>query len=367
VTPTVVASFRDAFERTRRVVGPRSFLARLDQPGHTVGMGYDRIRAELDQELGELPPTTRREAGASDPLLALQATAGNRAVAQALGATSRRRSGSASRYSTTDSTLANVASLFGLGAGVTSMTGAVAFSSSGFAARVAKPLTFTRTGADLEVASQTYTATGSVTASGPAARVGDYEIGFLQTVFESTRNFYYQPPGHTPGVLEQLLPLFFSDRKKVSDTLSQTPVRDGDAGQVPWYGPETVDQFAATDPSTKSSTMSDTPSSTQPWKVGTGPDEQHLVRTDGRDRFRSWLAVKDKSSAAVIPLNYADWEVNYAASVAVNAGSPAASVVTADPASGAKVLGTGDGSGGVWPLHEDPVANDVAVEERSTW
>ncbi|WP_285689021.1 hypothetical protein [Actinoplanes sp. NBRC 103695] len=343
-------------------------LARLDLDGHTDRMGSHRVRAELDDEL--LTAASERgdpPASASRALLALQGTAGNRAVAQALGASSSRRSGDAARYSTTDSAIANAASVIGLGAGAASLTGAVTFTSSGFAATVANPLAFTKNGADLRVASQRYRATGSVTATGPAARIGDYEIGFLQTVFESTRNFYYEPPGHTPGLFEQLLPQIFSDRKKVSDTLSAIPVRDGDAGQVPWYGPETVDQFAATDPSTKVSTMSDTPSSTQPWKLGSGADEQHLVRTDGRDRFRSWLAVKDKNSDTAIPLSYADWEVGYGTTVTVNPGSPAASVVTADPASGAKVTGTGDGSGGIWPLHEDPVANDVATEEHSTW
>ena len=336
-------------------------------------MSYDRTRADLERDLdGAAPPTVAERraslATAGQAILALQATAGNRAVAQLLGATSRRRpAGKTGRYTTTDSMISNAASLIGLGSGAAALTGAVTFQSSGFSATVAKPLTITKTGTDVEVSSQTYTAGGSVTATGPAARIGDYEIGFLQTVYESTRNFYYEPPGHTPGLLEQLVPALFSDRKKVSDTLSVAPVRDGDAGRKPWYGMETVDQFAAIDPSIKVSTMQDTPHSGQPWKVGTAPDEQHLVKTDGRDRFRSWLAVKDKNSDAVIPLNYADWEVDYGTTVTVNPGSPASSVVTPTATSGAKVTGRGDGSGGVSPLHDDPVANDVASEQNSTW
>ena len=42
-------------------------------------------------------------------------------------------------------------------------------------------------------------------------------------------------------------------------------------------------------------------------------------------------------------------------------------MVTPTATSGAKVIGQGDGSGGRWPLHDDPVANDVAVDQNSTW
>ena len=58
------------------------------------------------------------------------------------------------------------------------------------------------------------------------------------------------------------------------------------------YGPETVVPFDAADPSTKTTAMSDVPSSAQPWTIGAGPDEQHLVATDGKDRFRSWLEAR---------------------------------------------------------------------------
>ena len=149
--------------------------------------------------------------------------------------------------------------------------------------------------------------------------------------------------------------------------LSTLPVRDGDAGKRPWYGMETVDQFAKTDPSTKASTMSDTPGSFMGWTTGSPPNEQHLVRTDGYDKFRSWLAVKDKSCQTAIPLNYADWEVNYGTTVAFNKASLAASVVTPTATSGSKVTGTGDGSGGKWPIHNDPVANDVTTTVTTTW
>jgi hypothetical protein len=316
-------------------------------------MGLDRARLAraLDiEEAGE-----RRDRPAAPPVFA----AGNRAVTRLLAP--------GPRYTTTDSLITNAASALGLGAGAAALTGAVTFESTGFAAAVALPLAVTKSATDLGLASPTYTAGGSVKASGPAATVGDYEVGFLQTVYESSRNFYYEQPGHTQGLLATLAPALFSDRKKVADTLSVAPVRDGDAGVKPWYGPETVVPFDATDPSTKATTMSDTPSTSQPWKVGAAPDEQHLVKTDGKDRFRSWLAVKHKTSQTAIPLNYADWEVDYGTTVVVNAATPAASVVTPTGTSGAKVTGQGDGAGGRWPLHDDPVANDVATIVNSAW
>lgn len=337
---------------------------------------------------------TAGRAPARRAVTALQRTAGNRAVAGLLDwsrptldrtddphpvaherdehGSQRRGAASADalqRFSTTDSTVANVASVFGATArgGAASVMGAVTFDSSAFTAAVARPLAVTKTGTDLTVGSATYSASGTVRASGPAARVGQYEIGFLQTVYESSRNFYYEPAGHTPGLLARIAPTFFGERKKVSDTCSSLPVRDGDAGFRPWYGPETVFPFSATDPSSTNTSMDDTPDSTQPWTVGSGTATQHLVKTDGRDRFRSWLAVKDTASTNAIMLNYADWLVDYGTTVTFNSASPAASVVTPTATSGARVTGTGDATGGQWPLHGDPVANDVATNVESNW
>jgi len=322
-------------------------------------------------------------------IAALQRSAGNKAVAGLFGATSRRSDGSTparwgretpsaapstlfgrrdvQRYTTTDSVLANVASLVGAGAQAGALTGAVTFESSAFTATVGKALQITKDASDLTIDAQTYTAGGTVKASGPKASVGNYEVGFLQTVYESSRNFYYEPTGHTPGLLATIAPSIFGERKKQSDTCSALPVRDGDAGKRPWYGMETVVPFDKTDPSTKNTTMQDTPGSHNPWVLGAGADKQHLVKTDGRDRFRSWLAVKEKSTQNAIMLNYADWLVDYGTTITFNAASPAASVVTPTATSGAKVTGTGDGTGGQWPLHGDPVANDVATMTNANW
>jgi hypothetical protein len=271
------------------------------------------------------------------------------------------------RYTTTDGVLANMAAAFGLGGPAAAATGAVTFDSSGFTASAAKSLSITKTGTDLTLDSATYTATGTVKASGPKSRVGDYEIGFLQTVYQSSRNFYYEPTGYKPGFLAQVAPTWFGSRQKKADTLTTLPVRDGDAGKRPWYGMETVDQFAKASSSTKSSTMDDTPGTNMAWTVGSGANQQHLVKTDGYDKFRSWLAVKDKSSSRAITMNYADWQVDYGTTITFNKATPGASVVTPTGTAGAKVTGTGDGSGGKTPLHNDPVANDVTTIVTTKW
>ncbi|GIG23014.1 hypothetical protein Cch01nite_37380 [Cellulomonas chitinilytica] len=359
-------------------------------------MGQARSHGDVDVDAvgrsngPDRPERAQPAAGTgSAGLAALQRTAGNRAVAGLLGARDPRPAGEGARwgretprarpetlfgqrrdvqrYTTTDSVLANVASLVGAGGAAGSLVGAVTFDSSAFNAAVGKALVITKDAAELTIDAQTYTASGTVKASGPKASVGNYEIGFLQTVYESSRNFYYEPTGHTPGLLATIAPSIFGERKKQSDTCTVLPVRDGDAGKRPWYGMETVLPFDKTDPSTKNTSMQDTPGSHNPWTLGAGVDKQHLVKTDGRDRFRSWLAVKEKSTTNAIMLNYADWLVDYGTTIAFNAASPAASVVTPTATSGAKVTGTGDGSGGQWPLHGDPVANDVTTMTDANW
>jgi len=274
------------------------------------------------------------------------------------------------RYSTTDSTIANIASVFGAGAGASAATsmGAVTFDTSAYSAAVPAPLVISKTATDVTVGSGTFATTGTVKASGPAARVGSYELGWAQTVYESSRNFYYEPVGHTPGFLAGLAPSIFGQRKRVSDTLTTLPVRDGiTAGVVPWYDIIDVKSFDALATSTKTTATDDTPSSPQPWTIAATPGPQVLKKTDGRDAFRNWLVVKDKASAQVIPLHWSDWHVDYGTTVAFNSASPAASVVTPTATGGAKVTATGDGSGGKWPILVDPIANTVTTVVQSSW
>jgi hypothetical protein len=192
-----------------------------------------------------------------------------------------------------------------------------------------------------------YTAKGKVNIKGAGAEVGQYEVGFLQTVFESNRHFYYRSATETSG----------HGAKKMTDYTKAQPGRDGDTGFEPWYGPETVVPFAASADETQSTRMDDTPSSFNDWVKDFGKGDQYLSKTGGRDTFVSWLAIRNKRTKAVTLLNNADWHVNYDADVVVDKGNPANSKVT--PIGSLRVTGRGDGRGSKTPVYTDPVANDA--------
>lgn len=234
--------------------------------------------------------------------------------------------------------------------------GKVDLESSGFSATIGAALKITKTATYLTLGSQDYQPRGRVKATGPKDEVGKLELGFLQTVYRSDRNFYYSPGAAAKA----------GTRLKESDTLSTLPVRDGDAGKTPWYGMETVKQFATAAESTKMTSMYDAPKSPNYWQKTDGGVTQNLVKTDGKDIFRSWLAVQHSVTKELKCMDYADWEVDYGTKVAVNAKNLAASTVS-PTTGGAKIIGTGDGDGGKAPLTGDPVANDVAVIVPGNW
>ena len=229
---------------------------------------------------------------------------------------------------------------------------AVAIESSGHSATGVAALEIKKTATRLRIGSgpnPAYTAVGTVKIGGDKAEVGQYQVGFLQTVFESNRHFHYASVTETPG----------KGAKKMTDYTKTQPGRDGDTGFVPWYGPETVKDFAAADPDTKSTRMDDTPSSGQVWQKDFGKGMQQLKMTSGRDTFVSWLAVRNKRTKAVTLLNNASWYCDYGADVTVDTATPANSKVT--PTTGkVAVTSTGDGKGSKTPLYTDPVANDAA-------
>lgn len=227
--------------------------------------------------------------------------------------------------------------------------GGVSFTVNSFNANVAGGLQVTEAAGGVTLDSQTYTATGSVEASGPKSRVGLWDIGFLQTVFQSSRNFYYNSKART----------------KSSDVCTKLPVRDGDTLVQPWYGMETVSPFAAASPDTQAATMNDTPGTNSSWDDPVSGEANTLDHTDGQDVFRSWLAVRNRSSFHKKYLRFADWQVDY--SSAVDMTQPVGSRVTPGATAGGTVTGTGNGMGGKQPELFDPVANDVAKVRNGKW
>jgi hypothetical protein len=229
---------------------------------------------------------------------------------------------------------------------------AVTIESADFTATGVSALWIQKKAARLNIGSgpnPAYTAKGKVTITGDPDEVAQYEVGFLQTVYESNRDFYYANATETSG----------KGAKKMTDYTKSQPGRDGDTGFEPWYGAETVFPFAKKAADTQSTRMDDTPSSGNPWIQTFGKSTQYLVKTGGKDDFVSWLAVRNKRTKAVTLLNNASWNLDYGADVTVDKKTPANSTVT--PSSGKlAVTATGDGAGSKTPIYTDPVANDAA-------
>lgn len=242
----------------------------------------------------------------------------------------------------------------------------VKFESTAFSASIGNALVITKTGSNLDLGSAAYRPTATATATGAKDQVAKYKLGWVQTVYESNRHFFYSPKGHTPGWGAKILPSFLGERRKVSDTLKTQPVRDGDTGVKPWYEITDAVKFDAAPASTKSTSMYDAPSSAQPWEITVDGTKQYIVKTSGADVFRTWLIARNESTESITRLNYADWKVDYGTDVTPNYANLGASVVT-PTTGGAKVTAVEEGTGLKWPLLGDPTANDEAVDKESKW
>jgi hypothetical protein len=236
-----------------------------------------------------------------------------------------------------------------------------------FAAAIGAPLNITKNAATLHLESQDYRPTGTVAAKGPKAKVGRHKLGWVQTVYESRRSFYYSPKGHKRSLGAKMLPSLLGKRKVVSDTLKTQPVRDGDAGVKPWYEINDAVDFDTAPASTKSVTMYDQPETENNWEVTVNGKQQYLVKTGGRDVFRTWLIVRNEKSKSIARMAYADWSVKYGTKITPNHANMSASGVAARPNSGGKVPAAEQGTGLKWPLLGDPVANDVAYDKEGWW
>ncbi|MFJ4790074.1 hypothetical protein [Streptomyces sp. NPDC088794] len=196
---------------------------------------------------------------------------------------------------------------------------------------------------------------GDVTATGPADRVGEYTVGFLQTVYKSTRKFYYKPTDPTSR----------NRRALYKDTVRDLPAQDSGEGRQPWMS-ERQREFGAEDRSKQSISMQDSPWTHAPFTVTRDNEEQRLVGTGGEDQFRSWLAVRHNTSHEVFLLDWFDWRVRYGATVRYDgAGNP--TTVRPDASSGLDVTRRGAGPGGRTPRLDGNVANQLQEDVWTTW
>jgi hypothetical protein len=164
-----------------------------------------------------------------------------------------------------------------------------------------------------------------------------------------------------------LLPRLLGKRRVITDTLKTQPVRDGDTGVKPWYEITDALDFDTATSSTKTVTMFDQPETEQDWDVQVNGKTQYLVKTRGKDVFRTWLIARNEKTKSIARMNYADWSVNYGTKITPNYGNMNASVVAPRANSGGKVTATEEGTGAKWPLLGDPTANDEAYNKEGWW
>ena len=250
----------------------------------------------------------------------------------------------------------------------------VEFELQNYAATLAAPLKIKKKANLLKISSQDYRANGTVKASGPQDRVGQFQLGMLQTVYDSRRSFYYEPDAYSPGILQQigtaLAPGLVGDRVKVTDMCKPLPVRDGDNGVVPWYEIKDVADFDIAADSTKTTQIYDQPGTAMEWTQNVNGEDQHLVKTRGQDSFRTWVSVQEKGTTGFMGMHrlaYIDWKVDYGTDITYDPANPTNSVVTPTGDSGGKITQISDGFGAFIPLMGDPVANDAATEETEKW
>jgi hypothetical protein len=194
------------------------------------------------------------------------------------------------------------------------------------------------------VQSPEYNASGTVEVRGGTdAEASDWEVGFIQTVHSSSRKGdYLDAAGSHNRFFEARLP---------------GPTRDGNpaAGAVePWYdslNANAVKSFTATDQS-KDVTLWDRPGTGFPWKTPDGAGT--LVKSFNKDLFGTWMIVRQKSSGNITYLNWATWEIDWAATFDFATKSGTSS-------GGGTRTGQGSGQGSGTPVLTNPVANDAAT------
>jgi hypothetical protein len=127
---------------------------------------------------------------------------------------------------------------------------------------------------------------------------------------------------------------------------------------------ETVKHFTASLTNTQTTDMFDAPSTFSSWDDPVSGEANTLDHTGGRDVFRSWLAVRNRTDFHKLYLRWVDWQVDY--STKVNCVKGIGSRVTPVKGAGAKVTGQGKGMG-KQPELFDPVANDVQTDVYGKW
>jgi hypothetical protein len=223
-------------------------------------------------------------------------------------------------------------------------------------------------GASLNVGSKPYRVTGTVTATGPAAEVAKYELGFVQTMFRCSRRFSYERQAHQPGIPESVLPSIFGTGAKTTTAQGILPSKDGDTyvaghdkGEKLYYEKDETKTFANAAQDTQTTTLYDRPNAPRSWDMQHKGHQVFLVKSRGLDTFRTWLVIRKRSwgSTEYRRLGYIDWHVNYKSDVTPNYGNPSAGAVQPGNGSGGTITATVKGVGVYLPVTGADAANDL--------
>jgi len=225
------------------------------------------------------------------------------------------------------------------------------FKSCGFGAsgggplRIADDTRATRTQEQCVVLSQPVSSSGKVGIEGGTDnQAREWDAGFVQTALSSKREFEYR---NASGV-----------RRTRVDTLPGAR-RDGAPGTPePWPRPTTPRPFTKTESKIEQS-FGDSPICRRGWQGvdDAGAPQGDLRNSRGLDQFCTWMVVRHRPTAAVLFLNWATWEVDWAASYRPNSrsGKP--------EGKGTTFQSSGDGKGSKTPVLTGPVA-EQEVQHR---
>lgn len=206
------------------------------------------------------------------------------------------------------------------------------------------PLTFApwRLGDKQEPAIAIYsplmTAVGTVLAD-TSVPLGEYEIGFVQTLVSSRFVATYADPN---GKAVQYLHL----------DVDPLPVRDGKKGVKPWMRQGDVKQL-------KDAYVVGSEDRPRNMAYLYTPDKKgSLTKAEGLDYFCIWLAARHKPTGKVFYLGWGTWTVDWGSTFD-------AANETGVSAGGGHEGHDGDKKGPLTPLEGDPVANDSIAERWS--
>jgi hypothetical protein len=185
------------------------------------------------------------------------------------------------------------------------------------------------------VGSPTFSSSANVTATGAAAEVTNWDVGYIQTVFAHNLEAEY---------------LQTFDRWQYPTI----PVRDGFSDTVvPWYNSGTPITASGT---AVSVSMSDNPDHTVTWDDPRITNPNSLVAYRRSFTFGAWLIARRRPTGTVQFLKHIDWGFNFL--VNVDRTKPFASRAT-NAGAGMTTPTSGNGRGTRTPVLTGKVANST--------